>query len=381
MDRCGFCNQPKHSGEGCWKAAERRKLQDGRSKSRTKSARRKPMTRKQISAFIDDLLGPEAPIPPATPEDRRERERERQRQYMNECRDCGDPCSRRSTRCSKCAGIKRRGDPDGHGYGRYNQGCRCDICVDAMHRYSKTATCVDCGKPCQPARISTRRPGWQPPDQTRCMQCYQASRRRDPALLICDCGNSKSANSKMCRICRWPEWGSGELTGWERRRRDAPGIGPTAMKRLIERWRKQGQTCAYCLSAPVEVIDHVLPIALGGTSFEGNLAPACWICNSRKGAQLLSAWRHDSTIRPIRSPAQPKRPKPAPKPKVKPESIEVMIQCWICSGWATLPAKCCSDQCKVEANARQARDRYRAKVGIPVDVSEPTRRLKVLVPQ
>lgn len=46
--------------------------------------------------------------------------------------------------------------------------------------------------------------------------------------------------------------------------------------------------CGYCLGeqryifAPLE-IDHILPVALGGTDDEENLWLACHLCNSRKG--------------------------------------------------------------------------------------------------
>lgn len=44
------------------------------------------------------------------------------------------------------------------------------------------------------------------------------------------------------------------------------------------------QPCAYC-GGPGGTVDHVVPIARGGTSVRGNLAPACRPCNSSKGTK------------------------------------------------------------------------------------------------
>lgn len=47
--------------------------------------------------------------------------------------------------------------------------------------------------------------------------------------------------------------------------------------------------CAYC-GAPADVLDHVVSRRRGGGNDWGNLAPACWSCNSSKGQRSLLAW-------------------------------------------------------------------------------------------
>ena len=37
--------------------------------------------------------------------------------------------------------------------------------------------------------------------------------------------------------------------------------------------------------------DHVIPIAKGGSTGEGNLVPSCGKCNRSKGSKLLMEWR------------------------------------------------------------------------------------------
>jgi hypothetical protein len=50
-------------------------------------------------------------------------------------------------------------------------------------------------------------------------------------------------------------------------------------------------TCAYCGKSPPAVVvevDHVVPVALGGTNAIGNLVTSCQDCNSGKGARPLA---------------------------------------------------------------------------------------------
>ncbi|MFD3516289.1 HNH endonuclease [Streptomyces sp. NPDC058657] len=48
--------------------------------------------------------------------------------------------------------------------------------------------------------------------------------------------------------------------------------------------------CAYACNRPATSIDHVWPVARGGRSVPGNLAPACTSCNSSKGDRHPAPW-------------------------------------------------------------------------------------------
>ncbi|MEL6758221.1 MAG: HNH endonuclease [Pseudomonadota bacterium] len=55
--------------------------------------------------------------------------------------------------------------------------------------------------------------------------------------------------------------------------------------------RRDGFRCSYCGHAPPDrllEVDHVLPVAEGGTNDLFNLVTICHICNNGKGADLLS---------------------------------------------------------------------------------------------
>jgi len=83
------------------------------------------------------------------------------------------------------------------------------------------------------------------------------------------------------------------------REKAAPGYYSTYRSRraLLDRWIRQGRSCAYC-DGPPETVDHVIPLTRGGTNHEGNLVPACTSCNAAKKDGLLSAWRYGRTGRP-----------------------------------------------------------------------------------
>lgn len=57
-------------------------------------------------------------------------------------------------------------------------------------------------------------------------------------------------------------------------------------QRIFEAW---GHRCAYC-NSPAESLDHIWPKAKGGLTVISNLAPACLVCNRRKGQREMSSW-------------------------------------------------------------------------------------------
>jgi len=64
-------------------------------------------------------------------------------------------------------------------------------------------------------------------------------------------------------------------------------------KRLrFEIFKRDGFRCVYCGNSPVETplhVDHVLPVAEGGTNDPANLVTACQSCNGGKAAVPLEA--------------------------------------------------------------------------------------------
>lgn len=71
------------------------------------------------------------------------------------------------------------------------------------------------------------------------------------------------------------------------RRANAPGF--STPDQVLARAAFYGNCCAYC-RGPYEVMDHVVPLARGGSNWPANLRPACKICNDSKKAKRLSEW-------------------------------------------------------------------------------------------
>ncbi len=69
------------------------------------------------------------------------------------------------------------------------------------------------------------------------------------------------------------------------RKSEAPGC--CSKDQWLARWNYFGGRCWMC-SADADSIDHVIPLARGGTNWPSNLRPACRRCNSAKGAR---SWR------------------------------------------------------------------------------------------
>lgn len=63
-----------------------------------------------------------------------------------------------------------------------------------------------------------------------------------------------------------------------------------AKGRRIVREMILARPCAYCGGEATQV-DHIVPVALGGTDDRRNLAPACGRCNVEKGNRTPEQWK------------------------------------------------------------------------------------------
>lgn len=78
-----------------------------------------------------------------------------------------------------------------------------------------------------------------------------------------------------------------DFTGlYQTHRRVRPRVEPYKRAEVFARW---SFTCAYC-DAPAEHLDHITPIAKGGTDVLRNVLPACADCNLSKSNKSLADW-------------------------------------------------------------------------------------------
>lgn len=82
-------------------------------------------------------------------------------------------------------------------------------------------------------------------------------------------------------------------------------------------FKRDGFACRYCGAKPPEVsleIDHITPVARGGTNDPGNLATACMRCNVGKfDVPLDEGPKLRKGTRPIRRDIEPRRKRGRPK--------------------------------------------------------------------
>lgn len=192
-----------------------------------------------------------------------------------------------------------------------------DLPVDWRDKYKNP--CIDCG------RLHS--------GKFRCRECYNAHQK-----LIADPEAAKQRKK--------------DLAARTRRDKAAPGLSIGDRRKLLARWRKQGKACIYC-SHLVECVDHVVPLARGGTNFEGNLAPCCRSCNLAKSHQFVSYWRRKRKQRE----ALAALPEPVVVRKAKQfgDDLPMLVQCEGCPEWFT-PGhgrRFCSTRCN---QARRSRD-------------------------
>lgn len=239
----------------------------------------------------------------------------------------------------------------------------------------RATPCPSCGKPahakvmCHECRRRRNVSGDGPlrnPSRT-CERCGNPMTRRAKRFCSLDCfAKSDGERRRAMRPA---------VTAKSRRvdrSASAVGLGEKARLRLLHVWRSQGRNCTFC-NGPADTIDHLIPLVRGGTNYEGNLAPACRSCNSRKQDRLVIEFRlglrASQTYTPFRE-----RPKVEPRPE--PVKHTYTHTCMVCDGAFTSGSSsrmtCGAEHCLREWTGRCARDSYRRSVGLPVDPRRPT---------
>jgi 5-methylcytosine-specific restriction endonuclease McrA len=98
----------------------------------------------------------------------------------------------------------------------------------------------------------------------------------------------RKAHPEQCRI---------DARNRRARVKNASGNGWIAKeeKQLFEDYCHR---CAYCGGKTRLTVDHIVPLALGGSHSIDNAVPACLSCNSSKGARPLLIWMYRQSCVP-----------------------------------------------------------------------------------
>lgn len=237
-------------------------------------------------------------------------------------------------------------------------------------------TCCECGKAMHQTAKS------RPQGEARCFIC-----RKTIAGTRATCGHcgieftvGRNAAGKFCsnkcvgahKRAQHVLTSDGLKPYFVRREREsrAPGLSNWQRRALVAAWIKQGRACAYC-DRPATTHDHVIPILRGGTNHIGNIVPACRHCNSEKGARTVIEWKYGkppaNTISATWTRKVARKPGP-PRASREATPIQLALKlCGVCGAMHAESGKCCSQECSAEAHRIHCRNKYRAKVGIPLD--------------
>lgn len=244
---------------------------------------------------------------------------------------CGRPCQK--IRCAKPVKLRA---------------AECDICGKPMR--TATATGSPRCHPCRKVHSRDKRRGPNSAKPNVCERCGEPAAKR---FCSHDCSNKWHGKARQIRHADDVRVRRGQ------REVTAPGLTYQDRRKLMRKWIKQGQLCAYCNERRADTMDHVLPLVRGGTNYEGNLAPACRKCNSSKSGWTMIEWRRGVRLPAVDTcPAFEPHEKPKPKPLGKPVQLEMRL-CPACGALHVRKSEYCSNRC-------HSRSLYRLSVGKPL---------------
>lgn len=252
---------------------------------------------------------------------------------------------------------------------------------------AKYVACARCGDPVSVSRYSKSQPEHR--------ACQKMSTRESHAKTCVWCGTrftgirQRKYCSLSCAAKHREASGRGRGRGRPRtrpaehpgitrhhRERAAPGLTAPQRTALLHEWQRVGRTCAYC-DGPCETVDHIIALVRGGTNYEGNLTPACRRCNGSKRDRTIVEWRNGRPAAQFNDTRTWMVDLPPVVMRVAKLKVEKQPHACPACGKNTLRKVYCSEACMWEWNARSARERQRAVVGLAPTWDRPVRRRAV----
>jgi len=158
---------------------------------------------------------------------------------------------------------------------------------NAEHREEQKEYCRQYNASHREERRETKR-RWDDKHQEEIMQ-YRSAHRKDKARYLRGY-YIKNKDMMLERMRRWRVKNPEKSRAIVERRRACKvnAEGECSGQQYIWRGEVYGNRCYIC-GAPAEAMDHVIPLAKGGSNWPANLRPICRRCNSVKGQK----WPYD----------------------------------------------------------------------------------------
>lgn len=108
--------------------------------------------------------------------------------------------------------------------------------------------------------------------------------------LVAACERIEGATATVIDpVARQRAMGAERVARYRQRRSLKESEWTAIRDRIVER---DGTVCTYCSTTEGPfVVDHIVPLAQGGTNDDENLCVACRYCNSSKAGKTVEEWR------------------------------------------------------------------------------------------
>ena len=155
---------------------------------------------------------------------------------------------------------------------------------DAAHRQQAAAY-----RAANRQRLIEKKAAWYRANRDRVLARVKAHAERNKARVLDYQAAYYSANAERVKatVAAYRAANPDKKRYLENRRR-ARKSGNGGSHTITERRDKfalLGNACVYCGSSGAMTVDHIVPLARGGTDDIGNIVPACRSCNSKKNAR------------------------------------------------------------------------------------------------
>lgn len=178
----------------------------------------------------------------------------------------------------------------------YGKGCRCEPCVHAERTYQREFYAKNRER-IQQQELLRRLAN---PEREKAKQARY--RRRHPDRVKAKLKKWRESEKGQRWVEGYRDTSRAKFKVWQaanydrylmthrlsemyRRARKAKAAGTATSKQVHARIAYYGGKCWMCRKAEWEHVDHVIPLAAGGSAWPSNLRPACAACNMAKGAR------------------------------------------------------------------------------------------------